>query len=114
MAGFVKAGQVRILASNAASRSPQAPDVPAIAEVGPGFDFAVVIGAMAAAGTPQWAIDRLAVEIAQVVKMPEVIRTFDGAVIEAVGAGPADYAKVIARENELMARAAKAADLKPE
>ena len=59
-------------------------------------------------------IDRLAGEIAQVVKMPEVIRTFDTAVIEAVGAGPADYAKVIARENELMARAAKVADLKPE
>jgi hypothetical protein len=35
-------------------------------------------------------------------------------VIEAVGAGPADYAKVISRENELMARAAKAADLKSE
>jgi tripartite-type tricarboxylate transporter receptor subunit TctC len=114
MAGFVKAGQVRILASNAGRRSPQAPDVPAIAEVVPGFDFAVVIGAMAAAGTPQWAIDRLAAEIAEVVKMPEVIRTFDAAVIDPVGAGPADYGKVIARENELMARAAKAADLKSE
>jgi tripartite-type tricarboxylate transporter receptor subunit TctC len=69
---------------------------------------------MAAAGTPQWAIDRLAAEIAEVVKMPEVIRTFDAAVIDPVGAGPADYGKVIARENELMARAAKAADLKSE
>ena len=114
MAGFVKAGQVRILASNAGQRSPQAPEVPAIAEVVPGFDFAVVIGAMAAAGTPQWAIDRLASEIAAVVKLPEVIKTFETAVIEPVGSGPADYARVIARENELMARAAKAADLKPE
>ena len=32
MQGFAKAGQVRILASNAATRSSQAPDIPAIAE----------------------------------------------------------------------------------
>lgn len=114
MAGFVKNGQARVLASNAATRSSQAPEIPAIAETIPGFDFSVVIGAMAAAGTPQSAIDRLGREIAEVVKHPEVVRVFQVQAIDAVGAGPAEYGRVIERENEAMARAARVASLKAE
>lgn len=114
MAGFLKNNQVKILASNALARSPHAPDIPTVAETIPGFDFSVVIGVLAAAGTPQAAIDRISQEMAQVVKHPEVAKTFDTAVIEGVGAGPAEYAKVIAREADLMAKAGKAADLKAE
>lgn len=111
IAGFVKADQVKLLATNARERSKQAPDVPAIAETVPNFDFAVVVGVLAAKGTPQAAIDRISSEIAEVVKMPEVIKTFQDAVVEPVGAGPAEYAKVIERENAAMARAGKAAQL---
>lgn len=112
--GFIKSNQVKVLASNAPARSPQAPDVPAIAETVPGFDFSVVVGVLAAAGTPQAAIDRISKEIAEVVKAPEVAKTFDTAVIEAVGAGPSEYGRVIARENDLMLKAGKAANLKSE
>ena len=52
LAGFAEQGKVRILATNAGQRSALAPDVPAIAEVLPDFDFAVTVGALAAAGTP--------------------------------------------------------------
>lgn len=112
--GFIKSNQVRLLASNAPKRSPQAPDVPSIAETVPGFDFSVVVGVLAAPGTPQAAIDRISKEIAEVVKLPEVVKTFETAVIEPVGAGPAEYGRVIARENELMAKAGKVANLKSE
>lgn len=114
IAGFVKSEQVKLLATNARERSKQAPDVPAIAETVPDFDFAVVVGVLAAKGTPQMAIDRISKEIAEVAKMPEVIKSFHDAVIEPVGAGPAEYAKVIARENAGMARAGKAAQLSAE
>lgn len=114
MQGFYKNNQVKLLASNASTRSAQAPDIPAIAETVPGFDFSVVIGVLAAAGTPQYAIDRVSKEIAEVVKHPEVIKTFSAAVIDPVGAGPNEYTRVIARENEAMARAGKTADLKAE
>jgi tripartite-type tricarboxylate transporter receptor subunit TctC len=114
MQAFAKAGQVKLLASNAASRSPQAPEIPSLAELVPGFDFSVVIGVMAAAGTPQAAINRISQEIAEVVKHPEVVKTFQTAVIDPVGAGPQAYGQVIARENEAMARAAKVANLKAE
>jgi len=114
MRGFYNNNQVRLLASNAATRSAQVPSIPAVAETVPGFDFAVVVGVIAAAGTPQHAIDRISKEIAEVVKHPEVIKTFNAAVIDPVGAGPAEYARVIAVENEAMARAGKIADLKAE
>ena len=114
MQGFVKSNQVKLLASNAAKRSPQAPDIPTIAETIPGFDFSVVIGVMAAAGTPQFAIDRISKEITEVVKNPELIKTFENLVIEPVGANAAEYGRVIQRENDSMAKAAKAADLKAE
>ena len=114
MQGFAKNGQVSILASNAASRSTQAPDIPAIAETVPGFDFSVIIGVMAAAGTPANAIQKISQEIAEVVKHPELVKTFQAAVIDPVGSDPKTYAQAIMRENEAMARAAKVADLKAE
>ncbi len=112
MAGFVKTGQVTLIGSNDAKRSPQAPDVPAIAEVIPGFDFSVTIGALARAGTAPEAIKRLADDIAWAVKQPDVIEKFNAASINAVGAGPEAYRKEIERENQAMAKAGKVADLK--
>jgi tripartite-type tricarboxylate transporter receptor subunit TctC len=114
ISGFVQGGQVKVLASNAPTRSTQAPDVPAIAEVLPGFDFSVVIGVLAAAGTPQAAIDRISREIGEVVKMPEVIKTLHAEVIDPVGGGPAEYGKAIERENEAMSKVGRAANFKAE
>jgi tripartite-type tricarboxylate transporter receptor subunit TctC len=114
LTGFVKSGQVKLLASNAGQRSATAKDVPSIAELIPGFDFSVVIGVLAPAGSPPQAIARISAEISQITKMTDMIQTLQNAGIEPVGAGPADYAKAIARENDLMGKAGKVADLKAE
>ncbi|HWI78701.1 MAG TPA: tripartite tricarboxylate transporter substrate binding protein, partial [Ramlibacter sp.] len=71
-------------------------------------------GVLAAAGTPQAAIDRISREIAEVVKMPEVIKTFHDQVIDPVGSTPAEYGKAIDRENEAMSKAGRTAKLKAE
>ena len=114
LAGFVKAGQVKLLATNAAQRSRQEPNVPAIAEIIPGFDFAPIIGVLAATGTPASAIDRISAEMAQVAKMPEVIETLTKAGIDPIGSGPADYNKAILGENERLAKAIAGAGIKAE
>ncbi|MBC7610320.1 MAG: tripartite tricarboxylate transporter substrate binding protein [Polaromonas sp.] len=114
LAGFVKSGQVKLLASNAAQRSAQAPSVPAIAEVIPGFDFAPIVGVLASTGTPQSAIDRIALEMAAIAKMPEVITILNNAGIDAIGSGPADYNRAILGENERLVKAIAAAGIKPE
>ena len=114
LSGFVKAGQVKLLATNSAQRSSQAPNVPAIAEVIPGFDFAVIVGVLAAAGTPPSAIERISAEIAAIAKTPDVITLLSNAGIEAIGTGPADYNRAILGENERLAKASAVAGIKPE
>ena len=112
LAGFVKDGRVRLLATNGAQRSTLAPDVPAIAEILPGFDFAPIVGVLARVGTPQAVIDRIATEVVAVTRMPDAIQQMKTAGIDPVGAGPAEYGKAIADENARMASAIQAAGLK--
>ncbi|MEO7938073.1 MAG: tripartite tricarboxylate transporter substrate binding protein [Burkholderiaceae bacterium] len=112
LVGFVKAGKVKLLATNGAKRSPYEPDVPAIAEVVPGFDFAVVVGVLAAKGTPQAAIDRMSSEIEAVARMPDTIQVLANAGVESVGSKPAEYGKAILAENERLVKAIAAAGIK--
>ena len=114
LAGFVKAGQVKLLATNSAQRSAQAPNVPAISEIIPGFDFAPIVGVLAATGTPLSAIERISQEITVIAKMPNVITLLNNAGIDPIGSGPADYNKAILGENERLAKAIAAAGIKPE
>lgn len=114
LSGFVKGGQVKILATNAAQRSAQAPNVPAIAEVIAGFDFAVIVGVLAATGTPISVVERISAEMAQIAKMPEVIQILNNAGIDSIGSDPADYNKAILGENERLAKAIAAAGIKSE
>ena len=50
----VESGKLKALAVTTASRSPLAPDLPTMTEVGvPGFDISTWFGLMAPAGTPR-------------------------------------------------------------
>ena len=114
LSGFVKSGQVKLIATNSAQRSSQEPNVPAIAEVSPGFDFAPIVGVLAATGTPASAIERISLEMAQIAKMPEVILTLNNAGIDPIGSSPADYNKAILGENERLSKAIAASGIKSE
>jgi tripartite-type tricarboxylate transporter receptor subunit TctC len=105
---------VKLLATNGAQRSAQAPNVPAIAELIPGFDFAPIVGVLAPAGTPQGIIDKVAAEVVALTKLPDAVQAMTVAGIEAVGGGPEAYAKAIADETARMAKAIAAAGLKPD
>ena len=114
LSGFVKDNRVKLLGTNAAQRSAIAPNVPAIAELVPGFDFAVIVGVLAATGTPAAAIERISSEIEKIAKTPETIQTLANAGIDAVGSGPADYGRAVLAENERLAAAIKTAGIKGE
>ncbi len=114
LAGFVKTGQVKLLANNSAARSPQEPNVPLVAETIPGFDFAPTVGVFAGAGTPVAAVERIATEMALIAKMPEVVQTLTNGGIEPIGSGPAEYNKAILDEIERLAKAIAASGIKPE
>jgi tripartite-type tricarboxylate transporter receptor subunit TctC len=110
----VETKKVKIMATNGGQRSPQAPDIPSVAEFAPGLDLAVIQGIMARVGTPPEAVQRIAAEIAAIVKEPEVIQQFATAGIEPVGAGPEEYRAALAKEAERMAKVVQAAGLKPQ
>jgi len=112
LSGFVKAGQVRLIASNAGKRSTQEPNVPTISEVIPGFDFAPIVGVLASTGTPQAAMDRISAEMTLVAKQAETIQILSNAGIEAIGGSGNEYARAIADENERLGKAVHAAGIK--
>jgi len=114
LAGFVKDNRVKLLATNAATRSANEPGVPAIAELIPGFDFSVVVGVLAATGTPAAAIERISAEIEQIAKTPAVIQRLATAGVDAVGGRSADYGRAILAENDRLAGAIKAAGIRQE
>ena len=114
LAGFVKDNRVKLLATNGARRSAQAPDVPAVAETIPGFDFAPIVGILAPVGTPKGIVDKIAADVVAVTKNPETQKQLAASGIEAVGGGSDEYATAIGEENARMAKAIEAAGIKPE
>jgi len=71
LSGAAGTNRVKLLASNSAERSSQAPDLPAIAELIPGFNFASNVGIYARAGTSAAVIQKIAAEACAIVKEPE-------------------------------------------
>ena len=112
--GFVKTGQVKLLAINSAKRSALAPNVPVLADKLPGFDFAFNVVVMARTGTPSEAINRLSSEIAKVVKRPEVIDQLRLAGVDPAGGSPEQLAVALKAESVRVTAAARRADLKAE
>lgn len=112
--GFVKNGQAKLIAINSARRSPQTPNVPALSERIPGFDFAFNVVVLAKPGTPQPVIDKLNAEIAKIVKSPEVIEQLQTAGVDPKGANLQQSASALHAELQRITAAARHADLKPE
>jgi tripartite-type tricarboxylate transporter receptor subunit TctC len=109
----VKAGTVKLVAISTAKRSPQAPDVPTIAEMGvAGYDFAPEIGLLAPAGTPPAVIARLSAEVAKAVRAPDVAERFKQLGIDPVGNSPDAYNAQIRAAYEKYGQVVKAAGVK--
>jgi tripartite-type tricarboxylate transporter receptor subunit TctC len=68
----VKAGKLKALAVTQAQRWGRMPEVPSMAELGINFHSGYWYGLAAPAGTPKPIMDRLALELAEVMKMQEV------------------------------------------
>ena len=114
LSGFVKSGQVKLIASNAARRSPQEPNTPTISELVKGYDFSPTIGVFAAKGTPQAAIDKLSAEIAIVAKSSDMAGLFATAGIDPVGSTPQEFERALSEEIEKIGKAVSAAGIKAE
>ena len=108
MVGHIKAGKLRPLATTGATRSPQLPEVPTLAESGlPGFAAYVWLGLLAPKGTPQAIIERLHRELKIVMATPEVKTFFAETGIEIVGSSPAEMDSYFREERDHWSRIVK-------
>jgi tripartite-type tricarboxylate transporter receptor subunit TctC len=74
--GHVQAGRVRAIAVASRERSPQLPDVPAVAETLPGYEVTSFAGLAAPQGTPRSVVTRLNREVHTVLRQPDITRRF--------------------------------------
>ena len=115
IAAHVKSGKLKMLAASAPVRSPQAPEVPTVAELGvPGYDFQPEIGLSAPAGTPGGIVSRISAEVARAVKLPDVVQRFNDLGIVPAGTSPEAYGAMIRAAYERYARIVKISGAKVE
>ena len=107
-----QSGKIRLLAVSSAQRTPQLPDVPALAETYPGFATGTWNGFLAPTGTPRAIIDRLAQEVAKVVREPATAERLRKIGVEPLGNTPAEFAALVQREAPIWADAVKAAGIR--
>jgi len=94
----VRAGKLVALAVGEPKRLPALPDIPAIAETLPGFEFAAWVGIFAPAKTPPEIVARISRETAAFLKDPEVMKIFNEQQIVASYRDSDDFAKYIRAE----------------
>jgi tripartite-type tricarboxylate transporter receptor subunit TctC len=106
--------RVRLLAVSTTQRLPQLPHVPTVAEFYPGFDTSSWNGFFAPAGTPQPIIDRLAKEVIDAAKDPQIIERLEQLAILPLGTTQAEFIAIIEQSKISNREAMKAAGLKGE
>lgn len=105
-------GTVRMLAVSSKARSPQAPQVPTVAESGyAGFNVLTWNGLMGPAGLPQAIVDKIAKEMSGAVKNPTFAQRLDKFGVEPLGNTPAEYKTMLAEDMDNWAKALKLAGI---
>jgi tripartite-type tricarboxylate transporter receptor subunit TctC len=94
-----RSGKLRGLAISSARRSPQAPELPTVAESGlPGYDITPWYGVLFPAGTPRAIVLRLNREIGGILTTPEMADRFRTQGIDLVTSTPEAFAALIRSE----------------
>ena len=103
--GHIKSGRLRPLAVTGLTRSPVLPDVPTLAETAlPGFNSSSWIGILAPAGTPQAVIDKVADDVKQALKEPDLRQQFIDQGALPVGSTPKEFQALIDNDRRRYAK----------
>lgn len=94
----IKAGKLKALAVTTAQRSAALPDVPAVAEMYPGFAVDTWWGLVAPSGTPADVIQRLNKAYTDALAHPDVKARFAALMAETVPSNPEQFASFMAQE----------------
>lgn len=100
-APFVKAGKLRVLAATGANRHPLFPDVPAIAELLPGYEFKGWMGVLAPRGLPAALQKRLTTEVEKAMAAPDTGDRLAALGLDVAFGGPAEVTRTVTAELQL-------------
>lgn len=104
LAGHVKSGSMRLLASLTPSRDPALPDVPTAIEQGVNVSLEAWRGIAAPKGTPRAVIALLESAIRKTVEEPEFIKGSENLNVRPAFASAAEFGDLIAKEDADLAR----------
>src|SRR5574341_796079 len=110
----IKGGKLRGIAVTSQKRSSLAPEVPAIAEVLPGYELIAWFALVAPAGTPAPVVNQLHEVTVKSLARPEVKARFDSLGTDVAPMNPAELGKFIQSEIAKWAKMAKEAGIQPE
>ena len=95
----VRAGKLRAIAISSATRSPQAPQLPTVAESGvPGFDVTPWYGVLGPAALPPAITAKLNAEMSGIIKTPDMQERFVAHGVDLVSSTPEQFAALIKTE----------------
>ena len=109
----VDAGRVRVLAVTSLKPSPQYPDVPAVADTLPGYQYELWWGLLAPAGLPQELLSQINAAVNKALESPEFTKFLKGEGAETWAQQPKELQGFLGREIARYQKMAKAADIKP-
>lgn len=102
MLPHIKSGKIRAIAVSSPRRSAQLPDVPAMNELIPGFEFPTWIGLVAPPGLPADVRDKVLQAINGVMHDPQVAKRFADSAFDVVNSTPDVFAARVSKDSEVM------------
>lgn len=110
----VKAGKLKLLGVGGPKRIPAFPDVPAIAELLPGFQSETWMALVAPPGTPRETATRIASAVGKALQDPAVRKRLAELQAEPVGNTPEQFAEVIRQDTERWSKVIRDANIRIE
>jgi len=112
---YVQAGKLKAIAVTGPSRVRIAPQVPTFAESGyPDYDAFYYFGLAAPAGTPAPILNRIADDVAKVMKDSEIVKLVESMGLQPMNDTPSEFAAFLAKDKVEAGKRVAAANLKIE
>ena len=110
----VKSGKLKALAVASSKRFRGLPDVPALAETLPGFEAVAWFGIVGPPKTPAAIAEKVAADVAETLKNPDVLRRLSDLSADPLGLSPAETAAFMKLETERWGAVVRSAGVKVE